>query len=150
MCLYLKIGAAGSLKCCHLSNRLLDMISRKTTVLIYTTVRMQISQNPYSNGCSFQPVYRFFNSGLFSANLNADVFHSEMLYLLIYCVYDVENGKMIHKRNQYMSKLPLILYSVAMKAIMIFLFNEAIFCKVYCVEVLSVYSLVTQYVLSKP
>jgi len=44
MCLYVKIRAAGSLKCCHLSNGLQDMISRKTTVLIYTTVRMKISK----------------------------------------------------------------------------------------------------------
>jgi hypothetical protein len=57
---------------------------------------------------------------------------------------------MVYKHNQYMSELPLIFYSVVMKAIMVFVFNETIFCKVYYVEVLSVYSLVTQYLLSKP
>jgi hypothetical protein len=57
---------------------------------------------------------------------------------------------MIYKHNQYMSELPLIFYSVAIKTIMIFVFNETIFCKVYYVEVLSVYSLVTLYLLSKP
>jgi len=57
---------------------------------------------------------------------------------------------MIYKHNQYMSELPLIFYSVAMKAIMIFVFNETIFCKVYYVEVLFVCLLVTQYLLSKP
>jgi hypothetical protein len=64
--------------------------------------------------------------------------------------YDVRSGKMIYKHNQYVSELPLIFYSLAIKAIMIFVFNETIFCKVYYVEVLSVYSLVTQYLLSKP
>jgi len=56
---------------------------------------------------------------------------------------------MIYNHNQYMSELPLIFYSVAVKAIMTFDLNETIFCKVYYVEVLSVYSLVTQYLLSK-
>jgi hypothetical protein len=68
----------------------------------------------------------------------------------MYHVYDVGNDKMIYKHKQYMSELPLIFYSLTMKAIMIFVFYETIFCKVNYVEILSVYLLVTQYLLSKP